>query len=136
VTFRTQLPLRFAHCDPAGIAYYPRLFEICDAAIEDWTAAVLGIPRRVMHLDMGLALPTVTLEAEFVATCQLGDMLVVAVEVQAVGRSSVNLHAEVSCDGEPRFAIKYKQVLMRMATHTAEPWLENWRARLQKELQS
>lgn len=136
MTFRTELPLRFAHCDPAGIAYYPRLFELCDAAIEDWTASVMGVPRRVMHLDMGLALPTVTLEAEFVAVCRLGDMLLVTVDVKAVGRTSVNLRAEVRCGGEPRFAVNYKQVLMRMAAQTAEPWPEGWRARLKEELVS
>ena len=73
--FRTSLPLRFAHCDPAGIAYYPRYFELCDAAIEDWTAAVLGISRREMHVDRGLGLPTVTLTADFAMPSRLGDML-------------------------------------------------------------
>ena len=31
--FRQSRPLRFAHCDPAGIAYYPRYLELCDGAI-------------------------------------------------------------------------------------------------------
>lgn len=136
MTFRTELPLRFADCDPAGIAYYPRLFELCDAAIEDWTLAVLGVPRRVMHLDMRLALPTVTLDAEFTAVCRLGDLLAFAVNVTAVGRTSVNLRTEVTCSGERRFAVNYRQVLMRMAEHTAEPWPEDWRTRLQQELPS
>ena len=35
MTFTTRTPLRFAHCDPAGIAYYPRYFEIVDAAAHD-----------------------------------------------------------------------------------------------------
>lgn len=134
MTFRATYPLRFAHCDPAGIAYYPRYFEICDAAIEDWTAAVLETPRRVMHLDMGLALPTVTLEAEFTAVSRLGDPLDIAVDVIAVGRSSVDLRAHVASGGEPRFTVRYRQVLIEMAGGEARPWPDEWRARLEGEI--
>lgn len=133
MTFRTAQPLRFAHCDPAGIAYYPRYFELCDAAIEDWSAAIL-VPRRVMHLELGLALPTVTLEAEFVAVSKLGDRLDVALDVTGVGRSSVDLRAEVTSAGERRFAVRYRQVLMRMDSNAAEPWPADWRASLEGEM--
>jgi 4-hydroxybenzoyl-CoA thioesterase len=136
MTFRRTYPLRFAHCDPAGIAYYPRYFEICDAAIEDWTEAVIGAPRRVMHMDMGLALPTVAMEAEFTAVSRLGDPLDIALDVRSVGRSSVGLSAEVTSGGERRFSVSYKQVLMRMATGSAEPWPAEWRERLQQEIET
>lgn len=134
MTFRRTYPLRFAHCDPAGIAYYPKLFELCDAAIEDWSADVLGVPRRVMHLELDLALPTVTLEAEFNAVSRLGDLLDIALDVTALGTASINLRAEVSCAGERRFAIRYRQVLMRMQTNAAEPWPAEWRARMEGEV--
>ena len=134
MTFRRTYPLRFAHCDPAGIAYYPRYFEICDAAIEDWTEAVIGVPRRLMHLDMGLALPTVTLAAEFTAVSRLGDPLDIALDVASIGNSSVGLRADVSSCGERRFAVSYKQVLMAMASGEAQPWPADWRARLEQEL--
>jgi 4-hydroxybenzoyl-CoA thioesterase len=128
--FTGRYPLRFAHCDPAGIAYYPRYFEICDAAIEDWTDAVIGTPRRVMHLEMGLGMPTVTLAAEFAAVSRLGDLLDIAIAVTEVGRSSVSFRADVSCGGEPRFAVRYKQVLMNLAEARALPWPDEWKARL------
>lgn len=134
MTFRRTFPLRFAHCDPAGIAYYPRYFEICDAAIEDWTEAVIGVPRRVMHLEMGLALPTVTLSAEFTAVSRLGDPLDISLDVTTVGNSSVGLRAEVESSGERRFAVSYKQVLMTMASGEALAWPAEWRTRLEREL--
>ena len=89
--FVTRHPVRFAHCDPAGIAYYPRLLEICDGAIEDWTAEVMGVPRRILHLELELALPTVDLRASFVRPVRLGETLTIATIVGAVGRSSVEL---------------------------------------------
>lgn len=129
--FRISLPLRFADCDPAGIAYYPRLFALCDAAIEDWTAAVLGVPRRELHLEQGFALPTVHLHADFAAVSMLGEVLDIDVTVTGLGRTSVELAAAVSCAGEPRFTVAYKQVLMRMADRRPLAWPDGWRGRLE-----
>lgn len=131
--FRTTLPLRFAHCDPAGIAYYPRYFELCDAAIEDWTAAVLGISRREMHVDRGLGLPTVTLTADFAVPSRLGDMLDFTVTVTRVGRSSVDLNVDIDCAGERRFSVRYTQVLTDLAEGTSRPWPPELHERLIKE---
>src|SRR3546814_8434145 len=39
-------------------------FELCDAAIEEWTETVIGVSRSTLHLDMHLALPTVDLRSE------------------------------------------------------------------------
>ncbi|MDM7955697.1 thioesterase family protein [Blastomonas sp.] len=131
--FRTCLPLRFAHCDPAGIAYYPRYFELCDAAIEDWTAAVLGIDRREMHMVLGLGLPTVTLTADFAVPSRLGDMLDFAVSVTRVGRSSIDLTVDIDCDGERRFTVRYTQVLTQLAEGKSHPWPSELHERLIKE---
>lgn len=131
--FRISLPLRFAHCDPAGIAYYPRYFELCDAAIEDWTAAMLGLTRREMHVDRGLGLPTVTLTADFAVPSRLGDMLDFSVSVTRVGRSSVDLHVDIDCAAERRFTVRYTQVLTDLAEGTSRPWPPELLERLTKE---
>lgn len=130
--FRRTLPLRFSHCDPAGIAYYPRLLELCDAVIEDWTAEVIGVDRRAMHFDLGLGMPTVDLRAEFHAMCRLGDPLDFALAVESVGRSSIDLRMGVSCRGERRFGVRYAQVLVRFDTGRAEPWPDEWRGRIEE----
>ncbi len=119
--------LRFAHCDPAGIAYYPRYFELCDAAMEDWSEAVLGVSRKTLHIERNMALPTIDLHATFVAPSRLGDWLDIALTVREVGRSSVTMDADVDCEGERRFGVCYKQVLMDMRTGRAAPWPEPWR---------
>ena len=128
--FVTEHRVRFAHCDPAGIAYYPRLLEICDGAIEDWTAEVLGVPRRILHLELELALPTVDLQASFVSPVRLGETLTIATLVGDVGRSSVALTTDVTCGEEARFSVRYKQVLMGMREARARAWPEEWRQRL------
>jgi 4-hydroxybenzoyl-CoA thioesterase len=131
--FRVTYPLRFAHCDPAGIAYYPRYFELCDAAIEDWTAQILQCDRRTMHLDLGIGLPTVDLHASFIAPSRLGDLLDIEVTVMRVGNSSVDLALDISCAGEPRFTVTYTQVLTDLALGHSTPWPTVLLERLNKE---
>jgi 4-hydroxybenzoyl-CoA thioesterase len=131
--FRATRKVRFADCDPAGIAYYPRYFELCDGVVEDWCEEVL-VPRRVLHLELGLALPTVDLRATFTAPSRLGDHLDISLNAQAIGRSSVQLLAEASCGGQARFTIQYTQVLMSMAEARAVGWPDDWRERIEAVL--
>lgn len=128
--FRVSFPLRFAHCDPAGIGYYPRYLELCDAAIEEWTEAVIGASRRTMHMELKLGLPTVDLRAQFARPSRLGDLLDIDIAVRSIGRSSIELGADVSCGGEPRFRIEFTQVLTCIETMRAKPWPGDWRERL------
>lgn len=133
--FRVSHPLRFAHCDPAGIAFYPRCLELCDAAVEDWTPAVLGDDRRAMHMGRGLGLPTVDLAATFSAPSKLGDLLDFSVRLTRVGRSSIDLEVTVSCSGEARFAIRLTQVLIDLASGKSRSWPPEYRQRLEMECQ-
>lgn len=131
MTFTMQTPLRFAHCDPAGIAYYPRYFEILDAGVEDWTEMALGVSRAVMHRDMALGTPAVELNASFAAISRHGDVLDLAIAVGAIGRTSLTLDATVTSSGEPRFTARLKIVLMDLKAMRAVPWPDAWRTRLE-----
>ena len=127
--FQATRQVRFADCDPAGIAYYPRYFELCDGVVEDWCETAL-VPRRVLHLELGLALPTVDLQATFTAPSRLGDCLDISLVVQSIGRSSLQLAIAASCGGQTRFRIQYTQVLMSMAEARAVAWPDDWRNRI------
>jgi 4-hydroxybenzoyl-CoA thioesterase len=126
--------LRFQDCDPAGIAYYPRYFALADGVIEEWTEAVLGVTRRRLHFELDWGLPTVSLQADFAAVSRLGDWLDFALQVTDISRSSVGLAIEARCNGERRFGVRYKQVLVDMATMTSKPWPDDWRQRLETTL--
>lgn len=123
-------PVRFGHCDPAGIAYFPRLFELVDEAIEDWTADAIGVGRAEMHGPMRLGLPTVDLHAGFTVPCRLGELLDIDVEATALGTTSIDLCASASVAGARRFTVRLTQVLMNLDTARPVPWPEAWRARL------
>jgi 4-hydroxybenzoyl-CoA thioesterase len=130
MSFSAAYPLRFAHCDMAGIAYYPRLFELVDAAVEDWTAATLGMDRRTMHGDLGLGLPTVDLHADFIAPARLGETLDIAVVATRLGDSSAGFRIEATVDGAPRFTVRATQVLMHLGSKRPHPWPDDLRRRI------
>ena len=40
--FTRSVPIRFSHCDPAGIVYFPHYFNMFNGLIEDWYTEELG----------------------------------------------------------------------------------------------
>lgn len=130
MTFRVSLPVRFADCDPAGIAYFPRLLALVDAAVEDWTAQALGVDRQRLHAGMRLGLPTVTLETEFLAPARLGDRLAFDVRVTRVGTTSLALAVSAAIDDRICLEARLVQVLTHLDTMRPSPWPESWRARI------
>src|SRR3546814_12264603 len=111
-----SLPVRFAHGDPAGIAYFPRLFELVDAAVEEWTAAAVGVARAEMHGPLRPGLPTVDLHATFAAPCRLGETLEIAAAHSEVGGASVVLTAHVTVTAGTRFPVPPNAVLRTLET--------------------
>ncbi len=147
--FRAPILIRFAHCDPAGIVFYPRYFEMLNSVVEDWCAQGLGMDFREMHVVRQLGLPTVHLETDFVQVSQLGDMLEAQLRVVRLGSSSVELAVSLvgakkispqssaqssTQDSQPDLRIKIKQVLvwMDLQKHCALPLPDELRAKMMK----
>lgn len=133
--FEARHRLRFAHCDAAGIAYYPRLFELADIVIEDWTEQVVGISRNALHLDLGRGLPTVDLKSQFSKPSRLGDWLDFTLTVERLGTSSIDLALEMTCVGERRLSVHYTQVLVELPAMRSLPWPTDWRIRIEETMQ-
>ena len=99
--FRTTRKLRFADCDPAGIAFYPRLLEHVNGVVEDWCDGPLGYNFRDMHETQNRGLPTVALTVEFQRPARLGDRVEWQLTVKALKRSSLTLSVVAShADGQ------------------------------------
>ncbi|MEH3047637.1 acyl-CoA thioesterase [Sphingomonas adhaesiva] len=122
MTFVSSHPVRFAHVDAAGIVFYPRYFELLNAAVEDYFATVVGVDFADMHLRRGLGVPTVKLSTEFVAPSRLGDVLDFVIEVVRVGRSSMEVAVEVRCGDQTRLRIAVVLVCMELATGRSTAW--------------
>lgn len=93
--FRVPIQIRFAHCDPAGIVFYPRYFELINGVVEDWCAQGLGMSFHEMHVVKDIGLPTVHIETDFVKTSMLGDLLTAELRILKLGRASVTVEIKM-----------------------------------------
>lgn len=130
MSFVKRATVRFAHVDAAGIVFYPRYFEMVNAALEDFFAQVIGVDFRVLHVDRRIGVPTVKLDSEFMAPSRLGELLDIAVTVERVGGSSATLRYDFSCAGTARLMVRCVIVCMDLNSATSAPWPAEIRERL------
>ena len=102
MSYTRLIQIEFNHCDPAGIVFYPRYFEMVNSVVENFFADVVGRSFAQMHGAAQNGVPTVAIEASFVAPSRLGDKVLFALQVLSVGRSSVGLRITGVCQGEDR----------------------------------
>lgn len=133
--FVTERILRFADCDPAGIAYFPRCYDMMNGVVEDWWAA-MGFPWRVSMMDLRIGLPTVAMNARFAAPSLMGDNLTCSLSVARLGRASLELRHAVHCGEEFRFGADQTVVCTSLDTHKSQPWPEPLRAAFAPYLES
>jgi len=134
MTFATTVKVRFADVDPAGIVFYPRYFEMLNGAVEDWFAQDLGLDFKAMHLGRKIGVPTVKLEATFLAPSELGDILTITVTPQEIGRSSCAVSILFSGDGRDRLRANVVLVCMDLTTQRAIEWPPALRERMMAAL--
>lgn len=132
--FVTTAKVRFAHADAAGIVFYPRYFEMLNGAVEDWFEQDIGLDFKTLHLDRNLGLPTVRLEATFVAPSLLGDVLTIKITPREVGRSSCRVSIVFSCNETDRLRAEVVLVCMDLMDKRAVAWSDAVRARLEADL--
>lgn len=97
--------IRFAHCDPAGIVFFPRFFDLAHNTMEDWFARGVGYSMPVMIAEHRVGTPTVAIRTEFRKALRIGDTLRFSLTVTRMGRSSVDLRYLGSKDGEEHLQI-------------------------------
>ena len=86
--YRRAYAIEFNHCDPAGIVFYPRYFEMTNHVCENFFREAVGVSYADM-MKQGAGVPTVRIETDFRAPSRLGDVLDVTLEVVRLGGSSV-----------------------------------------------
>jgi 4-hydroxybenzoyl-CoA thioesterase len=130
MSFRTELLIRFAHVDAAGIVFYPRYFELLNGVVEDWFAA-MGHDFRTLHLREGIGVPTVDLKCQFLAPSELGDALEAILDPAEPGRSSCSYDFRMTGGGVERLRGSGVLVCMDLARQRAVPWPDALRRKIQ-----
>ena len=127
--------VRFQHCDPAGIIFYPRYFEMLNATIEEWFATRLGLSFAEIHGPMRMGVPTAALSADFRAPSRLGEVLDFALRLERVGGASCGLGVAATCDGALRVAFASTLVWVAMEDGRPRPWPATLREKLLQEIE-
>ena len=129
--YRTEVPIRFTHCDPAGIVFYPRYFEMFNDLVEDWCREGLQFPFPELINSRGWGVPTVRLEVDFVAPSTFGEVLTATLTVRSIGTSSIGLEIQLlGKQDDIRVRGNVVLVLIDRKTKKAIPLPEDLRARI------
>ena len=85
--------IRFHHCDPAGIVFYPQFFYLLHEIQEDFLAHI-GFPEHVL-IQGGIGVPIVDLKTEFLGMCRHGDQITISLSLSKIGNSSIGMDYEI-----------------------------------------
>lgn len=129
--FTHQTPVMFQHCDPAGIVFYPRYFEMINAVVEFFFSEAMAWPFSQMHGTDRVGVPMGRISTEFHAASRLGDMLDWSLDITRVGGASLDLTIRAAGAGEPRLTALGTLVLVDLDSMRSRRWPEEKRLKLQ-----
>lgn len=125
--FKKTKNVRFSHCDPAGIVFYPRYAELCNEVVEDWFREALDVDFHELHEKRRLGVPAVRLEVEYLHPSTYGDTLEFSLRVREIGNASMQLALVARCGEQERVRIELKVVMMSMDSMRAVRIDDDWR---------
>jgi 4-hydroxybenzoyl-CoA thioesterase len=124
--------VRFQHCDPAGIVFYPQYFVMIHELMEDWFTEALGTDYAALVRDQGRGMPAVKIECEFLAPNPLGDVITFELSVARLGASSVTVLVQGKARGEPCLRATVVNVHSSLHPLKALAFPEALRAKMQR----
>ena len=89
--FTTVIQVRFGHVDPAGIAYFPRIYDYIHEVYEELWEQHVGVRYDKMLMGRRIGFPLVHSEVDFAGPLRFGDRPVVRVTCFKLGTSSLGL---------------------------------------------
>nr|WP_325250821.1 thioesterase family protein [Amylibacter sp.] len=123
--------VRFQHCDPAGIVFYPRYFEMLNLTVEHFFEQKVGWSFNGLPKELNVSVPTVHIETDFVKVSRLEDRLEFQLRILRIGRTSLGLAITGLCNGEERLKAVITLVCVDFDTKTAVPWPDRLRMKLE-----
>ena len=124
-------PVRFTHTDPAGYVFFPKFFEMFQAAVEDWFNYGLKVNYADLILEKGIGLPTAHTECDFKAPCKLGELIEFTLTLEKLGTSSITIVFTGRVNGEERLRAKSVLVAIRLTDGRPVPLNRELRKKLE-----
>jgi len=126
--------IRFSHCDPAGIVYFPRFFDLAHATMEDWFASGVNHPLPDLIRDRHIGTPTVSIQCDFALPLRMGDTLRFELRVSKLGNAAIHLAYSGKKDGVEHLKIRQTIVFTALDAGRAVPIPEDLRPRIEEYL--
>ncbi|MBN3766294.1 thioesterase family protein [Burkholderia sp. Ac-20365] len=117
-TFDMPMRIRFAHCDPAGIVYFPQYLVMTNMLVEEWFNERLAIDYAHMIQTRRVGLPIVKLVCEFSRPSRMGETITLSLGVTRIGRRSIGIDIVAHCNDEVRF--RATQVLVTTSLESGQ----------------
>src|SRR5262249_45462263 len=119
--FTRSVPIRFSHCDAAGIVYFPHYFDMFNGLIEDWYRDELGHDYAVLVMNGRYAFPFVHIECDFKIPSRMGEVIDLTLLVERIGRSSLGIAIACHRDGLERLRARMVTAMMSLETRQPVP---------------
>jgi len=98
---RRQWTVEWGQCDPGGIVFNSRFFEMFDISTWLLFEAALGVKAHELAKTFNIVgIPLVDARANFIKTAKFGDIVEIASRVAEFRRSSFEIEHRLSIDGE------------------------------------
>lgn len=132
MNFTMDQKVLFKHCDPAGIVFYPRYFEMVNDCVEAFFDHV-GFPFETLLKSGGV--PTAQIETSFHAPNRHGDLLKLSLDLTRIGGASLGVAIRGTADGTNNFSTAITLVQTN-ASGRPTPWTDPMRHAFQPYLRS
>ncbi len=130
--FVTQKLIRFQHCDPAGIVFFPQYFLLFNEVVEDWFTQALGVDWRQFHIDEKQGFPVKKTATEFFSPSVIGDVLDCTLEITRLGRSAVELAIRITCHDDLRALVAETRIQTSTIEHRSKPLAPELRKKMER----
>jgi 4-hydroxybenzoyl-CoA thioesterase len=117
--FEQAMRIRFAHCDPAGIVFFPQYLVMFNGLLEDWFTDALAIPYGALITTRRIGTPTVNLQCDFSAISRVGDDVTLGLSVVRIGGASFKLDVGCRLGAQQRVRMSQTLVTTDLNTHRA-----------------
>ena len=134
-SFVTHQAVRFGHVDPAGIAYFPRIYDYVHEAFEELWDRHVG--QRYYHVlsEEKLGFPLVHSEVDFQHPLRFGDEIAVRITCFQLGRASLGLRYVYTVGDTVCLEAKMTTVCVKLPELESTPIPERYRVRFQEILE-
>lgn len=129
--FETEFQVRFGHVDPAGIVYFPRIFDYLHDVFEELWEHHVGQRYYHLLLERKLGFPLVHSDVRFDAPLRFGDRPRVLVTSFKVGRSSLGLLYRVFLAEKLHVEARMTTVCVDVRTMESVPMPDDFRAKFE-----